>query len=50
MKTLIFTLFVVVAIGGETALADSWQPSAGHQIPIWPGAAPDLRPVPVRKR
>jgi acetyl esterase/lipase len=24
-----------------------WQPSAGHtQIPIWPGAAPDVQPVP----
>jgi acetyl esterase/lipase len=27
--------------------ATVWQPSAGHtQIPIWPGAAPDLTPVP----
>ncbi|HUH55417.1 MAG TPA: alpha/beta hydrolase [Rhodanobacter sp.] len=27
--------------------ATVWQPSAGHtQIPIWPGATPDLQPVP----
>src|ERR1700679_3262748 len=47
MKTFIFVLFVVVAIGGETALADSWQPSPGHmQVPIWPGAVPDAIPNP----
>ena len=46
MKVLIFALSVVVAICSKSALADSWQPSTGHQIPIWPGAAPDLQPVP----
>jgi hypothetical protein len=47
MKALIFALCVVVAIGGETALADSWQPSPGHtQVPIWPGAVPDAIPDP----
>ena len=34
---------------GHPALASgqtAWQPSAGHtQIPIWPGAVPDARPV-----
>lgn len=36
-------------MAGASAYADSpvWQPTAGHaQIPIWPGAAPDLQPVP----
>ena len=47
MKTLIFVLFIVVAIGSETALADSWQPSPGHaQVPIWPGTVPDAIPNP----
>ena len=47
MKTLIFALCVVVAIGSETALADSWQPSPGHaQVPIWPGTVPDAIPNP----
>jgi hypothetical protein len=28
------------------AQAPAWQPAPGHtQIPIWPGAAPDARPV-----
>ncbi|HEY5253698.1 MAG TPA: alpha/beta hydrolase, partial [Acidobacteriaceae bacterium] len=44
---MIFALSVVVVVCGKRAQADSWQPSAGHtQIPIWPGAAPDLQPVP----
>jgi acetyl esterase/lipase len=47
MKTLIFALCVVVAIGSETALADSWQPSPVHaQVPIWPGTVPDAIPNP----
>ena len=47
MQAFIFALCVVVGIGSESALADSWQPSAGYtQSPIWPGAAPDLQPVP----
>ena len=47
MKALIFAFCVVAAIDGQSAPADSWQPSAGHtQIPIWPAAAPDLQPVP----
>ena len=45
MKFLIFALFAVIALGSETALADSWQPSSG-QMPIWPGAAPDGQQVP----
>jgi acetyl esterase/lipase len=47
MNALVFALCVVVAIGSETALADSWQPSPGHtQVPIWPGAIPDALPDP----
>jgi acetyl esterase/lipase len=46
MKSLIFALCVVTAIGSVNALADSWQPSAGHtQVQIWPGAVPDPHPV-----
>jgi hypothetical protein len=38
----------VLAVCG-TASADTtiWQPRGGHTpIPIWPGVAPDLQPVP----
>jgi acetyl esterase/lipase len=47
MKVLIFALCVLFAIVSKFALADSWQPSAGHtQVPIWPGAVPDALPNP----
>jgi acetyl esterase/lipase len=47
MKFVIFILCAVIALGGESALADTWQPSPGHvQIPIWPKTAPDAQPVP----
>jgi acetyl esterase/lipase len=47
MKLVLLALCAVIAFGSGHALADSWQPSTGHtQIPIWPGAAPDLRPMP----
>ncbi len=47
MKVLIFALCAVVALGGGRALADVWQPSAGHvQMPIWPGTPPDSKPMP----
>ena len=47
MKPLILALCVVVAIAGESAHADTWQPSPGHsQVPIWPGAVPDAIPNP----
>ncbi|MDQ2842500.1 MAG: alpha/beta hydrolase [Acidobacteriota bacterium] len=46
MKALIFALCVVFACGGLSAHKPAWQPSAGHtQVPIWPGAVPDARPV-----
>jgi acetyl esterase/lipase len=41
-------LFLILALSTLQASAQRsvWQPSAGHtQIPIWPGAAPDARPV-----
>ena len=43
MKPLIFAFLVV---GSLIAQTPAWQPSPGHtQVPIWPGAAPDARPV-----
>jgi acetyl esterase/lipase/phage tail protein X len=47
MKSLIFAFCVVLALGDLRAQTKVWQPAAGHtQIPIWPGAAPDAKPVP----
>ena len=47
MKLWIAVLGLLVACAGAQAKTIEWQPSAGHtQIPIWPGAAPDLKPVP----
>jgi acetyl esterase/lipase len=46
MKFLIFALCVVFGFSGLSAQTPSWQPSLGHtQVPIWPGAVPDARPV-----
>lgn len=40
-----FGLLIICA--GVQAASAGWQPSAGHvQTLIWPGAAPDLKPVP----
>jgi acetyl esterase/lipase len=42
MKPLILAVSVVVAMGSNSAQADTWQPTPGHtQVPIWPGAVPD---------
>jgi acetyl esterase/lipase/phage tail protein X len=47
MKSLIFAFWVVLALGDLQAQTKVWQPAAGHtQIPIWPGAVPDAKPVP----
>jgi acetyl esterase/lipase len=47
MKRLIFALCLVVALGELRAQTNVWQPSPGHvQVPIWPGAVPDVQPVP----
>jgi acetyl esterase/lipase len=46
MKPLIFALCIVCAFGAMSAQKPVWQPSPGHtQVPIWPGAVPDARPV-----
>jgi len=46
MTRLIFALCVVFACAGLGAQTPPWQPSPGHtQLRIWPGAAPDARPV-----
>ncbi|HEX4302653.1 MAG TPA: alpha/beta hydrolase [Rhizomicrobium sp.] len=46
MKVSIPALCAALALGCGPALAEPWQPSAGHaQIPIWPDAAPDAQPV-----
>src|ERR1041385_8177081 len=44
MKPLLLSL--LVAVGGLNAQQNIWQPSPGHtQVPIWPGHAPDQKPV-----
>lgn len=46
MKSLIFVLSVVFALGGVSAQQSAWQPSPGHtQVPIWPGKPPNAQPV-----
>ena len=46
MKLLVLAVCVVFWIDGLSAQQSAWQPSAGHmQVPIWPGAAPDARPL-----
>ncbi len=46
MKSALFALCVVFAVGSLSAQTPAWQPSPGHtQVPIWPGAAPDPQPV-----
>ncbi len=47
MKPLILALGVVFLDGLLGAQTNVWQPSSGHtQVPIWPGAVPDVQPVP----
>lgn len=47
MRAALMTLIAVAT--GKPAIAaaqDAWQPSPGHtQLPIWPGAVPEARPV-----
>lgn len=46
MKTLFVLACVLLVLGGASAQTRGWEPPAGHtQIPIWPGAAPDLQPA-----
>lgn len=47
MKVSIFAFCAAIALGGEHALAEVWQPSPGYvQTPIWPGTPPDTKPMP----
>jgi acetyl esterase/lipase len=46
MKIVTVVVFWAVALCGLNAETPTWQPSPGHdQVPIWPGAAPDVQPV-----
>ncbi len=46
MKRLMFALWVMGGCGSVSGQMSVWQPSAGHtQVAIWPGKAPDARPV-----
>jgi acetyl esterase/lipase len=46
VKSWIFAVYVVVWCTGVSAQQAVWQPSEGHmQMPIWPGTAPDARPL-----
>ena len=47
LKPSMILICILFGCGVVNAQTHVWQPSAGHaQIPIWPGAAPDARPVP----
>jgi acetyl esterase/lipase len=47
MKLWTMVLLLLMACGNARAQPEVWQPEAGHtQIPIWPGTAPDLKPMP----
>jgi len=47
MKLVSGLLCLLAWCGGASAHAHVWEPSAGHaQIAIWPGKAPDARPMP----
>ncbi len=50
MKYSIFAVCFLFAFGGLIAQQSAWKPSPGHaQVPIWPGAIPDARPVTGRE-
>jgi acetyl esterase/lipase len=47
MKRWMIAACLLAVSAGAYADPTVWQPSTGHtQIPIWPGAAPNLQPVP----
>ncbi|GGA01186.1 alpha/beta hydrolase [Dyella caseinilytica] len=47
MKLWTIALCLLAVWGSAYAETVVWQPAAGHsQIPIWPGAVPDAKPVP----
>jgi acetyl esterase/lipase len=44
-RCVLLAIYVACFMPAVLAQKFSWQPSAGHvQVPIWPGAAPDLQP------
>jgi len=48
-KHCVIALWMVLASGTPTLSTQTnvWEPSSGHtQVPIWPGTAPDAKPVP----
>lgn len=46
MKPSLLAFCVLFVWDGLSAQTAAWQPSPGHtQVPIWPGAVPDARPV-----
>jgi len=46
MNSLFVLACALLVPGGVSAQTRGWEPSAGHtQMPIWPGAAPDLQPA-----
>src|SRR5215471_8749765 len=46
LASLAFAVCVALACGSLRAQKSTWQTSQGHQqVPIWPGAVPDARPV-----
>jgi acetyl esterase/lipase len=47
MKLRWIVLGLLLASAGVQAETAVWQPASGHtQVPLWPGMAPDLQPVP----
>ena len=47
MKLWLVALGLLLASAGVQAKMTVWQPADGHtQVPLWPGSAPDLQPVP----
>ncbi len=46
MKRLVLTVFALLTISVTAANAQVWQASSqGHQMPLWPGTAPDALPA-----
>lgn len=47
MKQWAIAMCLLAVCASADAASAVWQPSAGHtQLPIWPGAAPDAKPMP----
>jgi acetyl esterase/lipase len=47
MLRIVLVLFLLMLCTAASAQSAVWQPAQGHvQMPLWPGAAPDLQPLP----